>query len=95
MPEKPAAAQWAPPPRVVRDYPYRTDSSGYLTPGETHVFVVGIEGGAPRQITRGNGDWGARDEAPAGWVQPCGGICGTCALMGMKTCARGSGRQNA
>ena len=33
LPEKPAAAQWAPPPRVVRDYPYRTDSSGYLTPG--------------------------------------------------------------
>ena len=67
LPEKPAAAQWASPPRVVRDYPYRTDSSGYLTPGETHVFVVGIEGGAPRQITRGIGDWGARDEAPA-WL---------------------------
>jgi Tol biopolymer transport system component len=70
LPEKPAAAQWAAPPRIVRDYPYRTDSSGYLTPGETHVFVVGVEGAlgaAPRQLTRGKGDWGARDEAPA-WL---------------------------
>lgn len=70
LPAKPAAAQWAPPPRIVRDYPYRTDSSGYLTPGEAHVFVVGVEvalGAAPRQITRGTGDWGARDGAPA-WL---------------------------
>lgn len=70
LPEKPAAAQWAASPRIVRDYPYRTDSSGYLTPGETHVFVVGVEGAlgaAPRQLTRGKGDWGARDEAPA-WL---------------------------
>ena len=59
LPEKPAAAQWAPPPRIVRDYPYRTDSSGYLAPGEAQVFVVGVEadvpGAAPRQITRGAG----------------------------------------
>lgn len=67
LPDKPAAAQWAPPARVVRTYPYRTDSQGWLTPGDTQVFVVGVEGGVPRQITRGEGDWGARDEAPA-WM---------------------------
>jgi len=67
LPDKPATAQWAPPARVVRTYPYRTDSQGWLTPGETQVFVVGVDGGAARQISRGVGDWGARDEAPA-WL---------------------------
>ena len=67
LPEKPAAAQWAPSARVIQTYPYRTDSQGWLTPGDTQVFVVGAEGGASRQISRGVGDWGARDEAPA-WL---------------------------
>lgn len=67
LPEKPAAAQWAPSARVIQTYPYRTDSQGWLTPGDTQVFVVGAEGGASRRITRGSGDWGARDEAPA-WL---------------------------
>lgn len=67
LPDKPAAAQWAPPARVVQTYPYRTDSQGWLTPGDAQVFVVSAEGGASRQVTRGGGDWGARDEAPA-WL---------------------------
>ncbi len=67
LPEKPAGAQWAPAARLVRDYPYRTDGDGWLIPGEMQVFVVPVDGGAARQVTRGSGDWGMRDEAPA-WL---------------------------
>lgn len=68
LPKKPDGAQWAPEPRIVRDYPYRTDSGGWSAPGERHVFVVRVDGSLePQQITRGSGDWGARDDAPA-WM---------------------------
>jgi len=68
LPQKPEGAQWAAEPRIVRAYPYRTDSGGWSTPGERHVFVVSADGvGELRQLTRGRGDWGARDESPA-WM---------------------------
>ena len=67
LPDRPRGAEWAPAARVVRTYPYRTDADGWLTPGDIQVFVVSAEGGAARQLTRGAGDWGMRDEAPA-WL---------------------------
>lgn len=68
LPKKPDGAQWAAEPRIVRGYPYRTDSGGWSTPGERHLFVVPADGAIePRQLTQGRGDWGARDESPA-WM---------------------------
>ncbi len=67
LPAKPDGAQWANPPRIVRDYPYRADGEGWLVPGDMHVFVLELGSGRQRQLTSGAGDWGARDEAPA-WL---------------------------
>ena len=63
-PPKPENAQWAPPLEVITDIVYRTDSSGYLKPGYTHVYVVAADGGAPRQLT-----FGAFNESgPLSWA---------------------------
>ncbi|WP_218043041.1 alpha/beta hydrolase family protein [Steroidobacter gossypii] len=63
-PPKPENAQWAPPLEVITDIVYRTDSSGYLKPGYTHVYVIAADGGAPRQLT-----FGAFDESgPLSWA---------------------------
>ena len=67
LPTRPDGAQWASPPRIVRDYPYRADGEGWLVPGDMHVFVLELGSGRQRQLTSGAGDWGARDEAPA-WL---------------------------
>jgi acylaminoacyl-peptidase len=40
---------------------YRFDKSGYLKPGNYHVFVVPAEGGTARQVTTGNFDYGFSD----------------------------------
>ena len=51
----------APPPlREIRRIKYRFDGRGLLD-GRTHLFVVALDGSAPRQIT--DGDWD--DSAPA------------------------------
>jgi dipeptidyl aminopeptidase/acylaminoacyl peptidase len=65
LPAKPDGAQWANPPRIVRDYPYRADGEGWLVPGELQLFVLEVASGRQRQLTSGPGDWGGRDEAPA------------------------------
>jgi dipeptidyl aminopeptidase/acylaminoacyl peptidase len=68
LPPKPETASWAPAPRIVRTYPYRTDADGWLTPGERHVFVLDVAAApaaTPVQISSGPGDWGSRDAAPA------------------------------
>lgn len=72
LPKKPDGATWASEPRILRTYPYRTDSAGWSTPGERHVFVISADGlSEARQLTQGRGEWGARDEALA-WM-PDGG----------------------
>ncbi len=53
MPAKPDGATWAPDARVVTTFRYRLNDGGYQVPGFRHLFVVGIDGGAPRQITQG------------------------------------------
>ena len=56
MPEKPAGAEWAPPPVIVTRLHWRDDGKGLVPPGNTHLFVVPAEGGAPRQISSGDFD---------------------------------------
>jgi len=58
MPRKPDGADWAPAPDVVDQVIYRSDGSGYLDAGYTHLFTLPAEGGAPRQITHGDYDHG-------------------------------------
>ncbi len=57
VPQPPAGAKWSEPPRIVDSLHYRTDGSGFVDGGATHLFVVGADGGVPRQVTRG--DWSA------------------------------------
>lgn len=53
LPAAPKGAEWAAPVTVIEHTVYRADGAGYLDPGFTHVFVVDADGGAPRQLTRG------------------------------------------
>lgn len=56
-PRAPEGAKWAEPVRVFDDLQIRFDGAGYLKKGATHVYVVPAEGGAPRQITKGENDF--------------------------------------
>jgi dipeptidyl aminopeptidase/acylaminoacyl peptidase len=58
--KKPEGANWAEPLKVITRLHYREDEEGYLKPGFTKLFVVGAEGGAPRQLTFGAYDDGGR-----------------------------------
>lgn len=65
MPEKPKGAKWATKPRITDRLYHEADGRGYIQPGFNHIFVIPSEGGAPRQITkgdyqhRGSLSWGA------------------------------------
>mgnify|MGYP003627662293 CR=1 FL=1 len=52
-PKSPEGAEWAKPVRVVDDLVFRFDGAGYLPKGKTQIFVLGTEGGTPRQVTHG------------------------------------------
>ena len=52
-PKSPEGAEWAKPVRVVDDLVFRFDGAGYLPKGKTQIFVLGTEGGTPRQLTHG------------------------------------------
>ena len=54
MPAKPEGATWAPDARVTTSFRYRLNETGWLTPGYRHIFAVPADGGAARQITKGN-----------------------------------------
>lgn len=56
MPKPPEGAEWAAPVKVIEHTIYRADGAGFLDPGFTHLFVVPADGGAPRQVTRGEFD---------------------------------------
>jgi dipeptidyl aminopeptidase/acylaminoacyl peptidase len=66
LPRKPKGAEWAAPPKVIRQVHYRADGKGYLEEGNFHVFVVAAEGGTPRQLTSGPYDHGGPRWSPAG-----------------------------
>ena len=59
MPAAPEGAEWSPPVRVFDDITFRFDGAGYLKEGATHVFTISAEGGSPRQITKGEADFGS------------------------------------
>jgi len=62
--DKPEGAKWAEPIKIISRLHYREDGEGSLRNGFAHVFVVGSEGGVPRQLTYGNYD----DNGPLAWT---------------------------
>ena len=63
-PPKPEGAKWAEPLTVIDRINYRNDGPGYVKPGNDHLFIVGAEGGAARQLTFGKYD----DGGPLSWT---------------------------
>jgi Tol biopolymer transport system component len=51
IPGKPEGAEWNATPIFIDEMNYRGDGSGYLKPGKTQIFTLGIDGGTPRQRT--------------------------------------------
>jgi dipeptidyl aminopeptidase/acylaminoacyl peptidase len=71
MPAAPEGAQWTGSPRIVDTLHYRQDQVGFLQDGQTQLFVVSADGGAPRQITSGKWSAGAgelRGAVPMDWT---------------------------
>jgi len=66
MPEKPIGAKWADPPIIVTRLHWRQDQQGLIKPGYTQIFIVPSTGGAPRQISNGEFDYGAPAWTPDG-----------------------------
>lgn len=62
MPPKPAGAEWAPSATTHERLFYRSDGAGFLPVGYTHVFVLPVVGGTPRQITDGPYNHGGTPE---------------------------------
>ncbi len=59
VPGRPADAKWTPEPDVINRTHYRVDRVGRIT-WYTHLFIVPIDGGTPRDLTPGPYDVGAR-----------------------------------
>lgn len=51
IPSKPEGAEWNAPPIFIDEMNYRGDGAGYLKPGKSQIFTLGIDGGTPRQRT--------------------------------------------
>ncbi|HXH15789.1 MAG TPA: S9 family peptidase [Sphingomonas sp.] len=64
QPPKPDGAKWAEPLTIIDRVNYRNDGPGYVKPGYDHLFVVGADGGAARQLTYGKFD----DGGPLSWT---------------------------
>lgn len=52
-PPAPEGATWSEPVKVYDNIQFRFDGAGYLKDGATHVFVLPVDGGTPRQVTSG------------------------------------------
>jgi acylaminoacyl-peptidase len=63
MPAKPEGAEWNREPNTIRRLIYRRDGAGYLEEAHSQLFVLPVEGGTPRQLTRGPRDHGG----PLAW----------------------------
>lgn len=59
MPKKPKGAKWNTPPVYVDDIRYRNDGGGYVTPGNSQLFILPVDGGTPTQLTEEEGNLGA------------------------------------
>ncbi len=53
LPQAPKGAKWAEAPNYIDQLKYRSDGAGYLRAGHRQLFVLPVEGGTPRQLTKG------------------------------------------
>jgi len=60
---KPPGATWGADPVVIDSMHFRADGQGMDKPGFMHIFVLSVEGGAPRQLTFGP----FSDAGPLAW----------------------------
>ncbi len=56
LPDAPKNAKWADPPKLIDRMVFRLDGEGYLPNVFSQLFVIGADGGAARQLTRGDFD---------------------------------------
>jgi len=56
LPEAPKNAKWADPPKLIDRMVFRVDGEGYLPNTFSQLFIIGADGGAPRQLTHGDFD---------------------------------------
>jgi dipeptidyl aminopeptidase/acylaminoacyl peptidase len=56
LPEAPKSAHWAEPPKLIDKMVFRVDGEGYLPNAFSQLFVISADGGAARQLTRGDFD---------------------------------------
>lgn len=59
IPAKPEGADWNAPPIYIDELNYRADGAGYLKPGKSQLFTLGVDGGTPRQRTFTSHDYGS------------------------------------
>jgi dipeptidyl aminopeptidase/acylaminoacyl peptidase len=64
--ESEARERWKQRPRVVTRAQYKADGQGYTFDVNTHLFIVPVDGGEPRQITRGDFEHRAPSWSPDG-----------------------------
>lgn len=69
LPAAPQGAKWAESPRHVDRLHYRFDRRGFLRPGFRHLFTVSADGGAIRQLTRGEWSTGYAEEGDGAGVR--------------------------
>ncbi len=68
LPPKPEGASWAPDPKIITAFTYRTNEGGNRTPGYRHIFTVAASGGTPTPITKGDFDHVEANTAPV-WTR--------------------------
>jgi len=56
LPEAPKSAHWAEPPKLIDKMVFRADGEGYLPNVFSQLFIISADGGAARQLTRGDFD---------------------------------------
>ena len=54
LPAAAKGAEWSPPVRITVDITFRRDGGGYLKERASHIYTLPVEGGTPRQITKGD-----------------------------------------
>jgi len=67
LPAKPKGAKWNAPPRYIEKMKFKADGSANILPdGFRQVFLLSAEGGTPRQITKGEYNYGNIAWSPDG-----------------------------